>query len=411
MDSFTNNILLSNLTRIRWIAIIGQFLAIIFVFYYLNIEIPIYPCLLVILISVLINSYSFLNNKADKYLSDKQAFSFLIFDTIQLSILLFLTGGIYNPFSLLLIAPLIISASYLPIFYSICLLLLSLLSVIIISKFFISIQWNQLFEVPLYFAYGLTIALVISLVFIFIYVYLFASSSRKLSTALSETQSALSDQKKISEIGSLSAAAAHELSTPLNTIFLVLNDLKENKFILNNSSIAKEIGLLKSEAERCKEILLTLSKNPENLKDNFLDKTKISNIIKLNFDKFNSQNIKLKLNMQDKNEEPLIQIKDELIYCFGNIVQNAVQHARNVINVEIKWDIKEFLITIEDDGIGFKNDILEKVGQPYISKKENGMGLGIFIAKNLIENIGGTITFSNNKNKGAKVEIKIFRVT
>ena len=105
MDSFTNNILLSNLTRIRWIAIIGQFLAIIFVFYYLNIEIPIYPCLLVILISVLINSYSFLNNKADKYLSDKQAFSFLIFDTIQLSILLFLTGGIYNPFSLLLIAP------------------------------------------------------------------------------------------------------------------------------------------------------------------------------------------------------------------------------------------------------------------------------------------------------------------
>ena len=118
MDSFTNNILLSNLTRIRWIAIIGQFLAIIFVFYYLNIEIPIYFCLLVILISVLINSYSFLNIKVDKYLSDKQAFSFLIFDTIQLSILLYLTGGIYNPFSLLLIAPLIISASYLPIFYS-----------------------------------------------------------------------------------------------------------------------------------------------------------------------------------------------------------------------------------------------------------------------------------------------------
>ena len=98
MDSFTNNILLSNLTRIRWIAIIGQFLAIIFVFYYLNIEIPIYPCLLVILISVLINSYSFLNNKADKYLSDKQAFSFLIFDTIQLSILLFLTQYLYIPF-------------------------------------------------------------------------------------------------------------------------------------------------------------------------------------------------------------------------------------------------------------------------------------------------------------------------
>ena len=116
MDSFTNNILLSNLTRIRWIAIIGQFLAIIFVFYYLNIQIPISPCLLVILISVLINGYSYISNKADKYLSDKQAFSFLIFDTIQLSILLFLTGGIYNPFSLLLIAPLIISASYLPIF-------------------------------------------------------------------------------------------------------------------------------------------------------------------------------------------------------------------------------------------------------------------------------------------------------
>ena len=407
MEYFSNNILLSNLIKIRWIAIGGQLCTILLVFFYFKIDFPIVACLCIIFLSVFTNVYSFFINKNSNYLSDKEAFYFLLFDTLQLGVLLFLTGGIYNPFSLLLIAPLIISASYLPIAYSIGLLFLSVCGVLIISNFYLPINWNENFIVPKYFTYGLTLSLIVSLIFLSIYVYLFANSSRRISQALLETRSALDNQKKLSEIGSLSAAAVHELSTPLNTIFLILNDLRNEESVKRNLDIKKEIDLLKSQADRCRNILLTLSKNPENLKDSFFDKTTISNLIKLNFDKFNDKNIELKLNLITNQEEPLILFKDELLYGIGNIIQNAIQHAVFFLLIDISWNKDYLVIVIKDDGVGFKNEILDQIGKPYISKHSKGMGLGIFIAKNLIENIGGLISFRNNKEGGASVEIKI----
>ena len=410
MEYFSNNILLSNLIKIRWIAIGGQLCAILLVFFYLKINFPIIACLCIIFLSVAINIYSFFINKINNHLSDKEAFYFLLFDTMQLGTLLFLTGGIYNPFSLLLIAPLIISASYLPIVYSIGLLFLSVCVVLVISSFYFPISWNENFNVPRFFTYGLTLSLIVSLIFLSIYVYLFANSSRRISQALLETRLALDNQKKLSEIGSLSAAAVHELSTPLNTIFLVLSDLRNEESVKKNYEIKKEIDLLKSQADRCRNILLTLSKNPENLKDSFLEKTTISNLIKLNFDKFNNKNIKLKLNLISSQEEPLILFKDELLYGIGNIIQNAIQHAGFILIINISWDNDYFVIIVEDDGSGFKNEILNQIGKPYIVKQGKGMGLGIFIAKNLIENIGGSISFQNKKEGGGSVEIKIKRV-
>ena len=409
MESFSNNILLINLIKIRWVAILGQFLTIILVFFYFKISIPIYSCLCIVLISFIINIYSFFTNKKNNYLSNRKTFFFLLFDTIQLGFLLYLTGGIYNPFSLLLIAPLIISASYLPKVYSIYLLFLSILIILLISNLFIQINWNKTFLVPTLFKYGLSSALITSLIFIVVYVNLFANSSRRISQALSEAKSALANQKKISEIGSLSAAAVHELSTPLNTIFLILNDLRQEKNIKKDDYIKKEINLLKSQADRCRDILLTLSKNPENLKDNFFNKNIISNLIKINFEKFNNRNIQLKIALLTNEDEPKIAFKDELVYAIGNIIQNAIQHSIEKVTVKIKWSVNEYTLLVNDDGEGFSNEILDKIGQPYISNKINGMGLGIFIAKNLIENIGGYISFSNSINGGV-VEIKIKRV-
>ena len=328
-----------------------------------------------------------------------------------MGVLLYLTGGIYNPFSLLIIAPLIISASYLPIVYSISLLCLSICSVIFITYFYLPLNWNSSFEFPSFFRYGLSLSLVISLIFISTYVYLFANSSRRISKALTLARSFLANQKKISEIGSLSAAAVHELSTPLNTIFLILNDLLDENDVKKNKNIQKEIFLLKSQADRCKDILFTLSKNPENLKDSFLNTTTISNIVKTSFDKFNNKSVKLKINLNSDNEEPKVQFKDELVYGIGNIIQNSIQHAKVNIDINIFWDQWDFKILIIDDGYGFKNEILDKIGNPYISKQGSGMGLGIFIAKNLIENIGGKISFKNNKDGGAVVEILIKRVS
>ena len=411
METFLNNIVLLNLIRIRWLAISGQFLTIVIVYFYFNILIPIVPCLGIVLISTIINSFSYFTNKRNIYLSNKEAFYFLLFDTIQLTVLLYLTGGIYNPFSLLLIAPLIISVSYLPTVYSIYLLILSVLSAVCISYSYMPINWNNVFDVPHLFKYGLTLSLVVSLFFIFIYVYLFANSARRISQVLSQTRSALENQKKLSEIGSLSTAAVHELSTPLNTIFLILNDLREEEYVIKNQNIKKEIDLLKSEAERCKKILLTLSKNPENLKDNFFDKTTISNLIKINFQKFNNRKIELKINFLTNDVEPYIFCKDELVYALGNIIQNAVKYADYIIKISLSWDEKNFFIKIKDDGVGFKNETLDQIGKPYISTNSEGMGLGIFIVKNLIENIGGTITFNNAKDNGASVEITVKRVT
>ena len=411
LNSIPNNILLINLIKIRWLAIFGQLSAILISYYYFEIFVPIFSCLLIIVVSVFVNLISFFRKKINNYLSDKEAFYFLLFDTLQLGILLYLTGGIYNPFSLLLIAPLIISASYLPIVFSIILSLLSIIIVVLISYFYIPITWNDSFSVPDIFKYGLSLSLIISLIFIAIYVYLLASSSRNIAQALFHTRSVLANQKKLSEIGSLSAVAVHEISTPLNTIFLILNDLREEKLVKNNSEIKKEIELLKSQAEKCKAILLTLSRNPQNLKDKFFDNTTISNIIKLNFDKFNNRKIQLQINIIPKKNEPLIFFKDELMYGLGNIIQNAIQHANSIVKVDIYWNDAQFKIIINDDGNGFAKEILDQIGNPYISRNNNGMGLGIFIAKNLIENIEGTIYCKNEKDGGGSVEVIIIRDT
>ncbi len=411
LNSFSNKILLSNLIKIRWVAIIGQLVAIFISYYYFNILIPFFICLLIVFTSILVNVFSFYFKSNTNYLSDKEAFFFLLYDTIQLAILLYLTGGIYNPFSFLLIAPLIISASYLPIVFSIVLSSLSIFIVAIISKFYIEIKWPGNFDVPYLFTYGLVMSLIISLIFIAVYVYIFASSARNISNALNTTSAALENQKKLSAIGSLSAAAVHELSTPLNTIFLILNDFKTDKDLIKNKNMIKELDLLKSQAERCREILLRLSTNPQNLKDDFFDITTMSNLIKLNFEKFNNKKLKLNINYLTKENEPNIKFVNEVMYAIGNIIQNAAQHAKKEINANIYWDLESIKLNIIDDGNGFEQEVLDNIGKPYISfNNSSGMGLGIFITKNLIENIGGKVYFKNNVNSnGSNIEIQIKR--
>ena len=405
-------ILLKNLINIRWIAIAGQLSAIIFVNFFLNIKIPILYCLLVIIISILINFLSLFPKDRSNYLSETEAFYFLLYDTIQLAVLLYLTGGIYNPFCLLLIAPVIISASYLKILYSVILSFFSILIVFFLSFFYIEIFSPNDFFIQRLFTFGLVFALIISIIFIAIYVYILANSSRKISSALNQTQIALINQKKFSEIGSLAAAAAHELSTPLNTIFLILGDLKKDTSLSKN--LKSEMFLLEKEANRCKEILLNFSKNPHNMQDQFFKKTTVSNLIDLNLEKFlkNKTYLNIKMNKKNIDDEPFINFSDEIMYGIGNIIQNSVDHAKKQIDINISWNNELIFVSIQDDGNGFTNEILERIGNPFISGNNNkdSMGLGIFIAKNLIENIRGNIKFYNRHNNlGSIVEISLRR--
>ena len=399
-----NTILLGNLIKIRWIAIFGQLLAVFFVYYIIKIQIPFLETLIIILLSVAVNFYSYFEERKNKSISNIKAFSFLLFDTLQLGFLLFLTGGIVNPFSILILAPVITSASYLPALMTIILSTISILILIILNFYFISLDLGSDFYLPEIYKFGLLASLVITVIFIAIYAYLFANSSRKISNALSVSKLQILNQKKITEVGSLSAAAAHELGTPLNTIFLILNDLLKEEKLINDKNIVKDIVLLKSQAERCKEILQKFSKNPLKLKDKFLEKVKITDLIKINFDKFN-KNKKLIINKKTKNEEPEIIFKDEIMYALGNIIQNAIFYSKEVITTELFYNKTSVKIIIRDDGAGFSKDIIDKLGEPYISKNNQGMGLGIFIAKNLIENMGGSIYFYNLNDNNAVVEI------
>ena len=399
-----NTILLTNLIKIRWIAIFGQLSAIFFVNNILEIKLLFFECISVIMLSVFINISAYLFQKKIK-ISDEIIFLFLLFDTTQLGVLLYLNGGILNPFSILILAPVIISATYLKSYWTVFLSLYSIFLVIINKFYFIPLSWTENFIIPDLYNNGLLISLVVTIIFIAVYAYIFASSSRKISKALSETKLQLNNQKKITEIGSLSAAAVHELSTPLNTIFLILNDLLKEKVLIHNKNLLKDITLLKSQAERCSNILLSLSKNPQALQDNFFEKIKIEDLIKLCFDKFNTDKI-LNIEFENINRNVTILYKDEINYAFNNIIQNAIQHANTKVLVKIKMNLRNLSIKITDDGIGFSRDILDKLGEPYINKNNKGMGLGIFIAKNLIENLKGKIFFYNSMNGKAIVEIQ-----
>ena len=399
-----NTILLGNLIKIRWIAIFGQIFAILFVTYLINIQIPLIETLLIILFSVFVNFYSYFEERKNKTISNFKAFSFLLFDTLQLGFLLFLTGGIINPFSILILAPVITSASYLPALMTVILSTISIFLIILLNFYFIPLDLGSDFYLPEIYSFGLVSSLIITVIFIAIYAYLFASSSRKISNALSVSKLQILNQKKITEVGSLSAATAHELGTPLNTIFLILNDLLKEKKLNEDKNIVKDIILLKSQAERCREILQRLSKNPLKIKDKFLEKVELTDLIKLNFEKFNKNKI-LKIKRNDNMNEPKITYKDEIMYALGNIIQNAIIHSKKIVRVEINYSNENVKITITDDGSGFSKDIIDKLGEPYISKNNQGMGLGIFISKNLIENMGGNLNFYNSKEENAVVEI------
>ena len=399
-----NTILLGNLIKIRWIAIIGQILAICFVYYFINIQIPFFETLVIIFLSVALNFYSYFEERKNKSISNIKAFLFLLFDTLQLGFLLFLTGGIINPFSILILAPVITSASYLPAVMTVVLSTISIGIIIILNFYFIPLDLGAEFYLPEIYSFGLVASLIITVIFIAIYAYLFASSSRKISNALSVSKLQILNQKKITEVGSLSAAAAHELGTPLNTIFLIINDLLKEKILIDNKNITKDIILLKSQAERCREILQSFSKNPLKLKDKFLEKVKITDLIKINFEKFN-KNKKLIIKKIPIDDEPEIIFKDEIMYALGNIIQNAILYSKTKVTAELNYNNVNVKIIISDDGDGFSKDIIDKLGEPYISKNNQGMGLGIFIAKNLIENMGGNINFYNSKDYNANVEI------
>tara|TARA_B100000035_G_C21025958_1_gene566219 strand:- start:828 stop:2117 length:1290 start_codon:yes stop_codon:yes gene_type:complete len=396
---------------LRWIALIGQFTAINLVYFYLNLNFPIKIAYLIILIGLTTNLILQFKVKTI-LLSDFYASIFLIYDLVQLSLLLYLTGGISNPFSILMIIPAIVSSTLLSMGTTMILGFLTILFLFLLTIFHYPLPGIHDGSVtfPKLYLIGYFIAIIVGLIFLSYFGIRFSGESKRRSDAVNRLQQVVAKEYELESLGGQAAAAAHSLGTPLATINVVATEIK--KEIGDNKELVKDIDLLISQTKRCGEILKQISMK-QIKEDTFFSKTGLENLLSEiieNFQETSSKKIYL-VSDQDKNK---IQLRrsPELIYGLRNFIGNAVKFSKSRVEIEIKSNNDLTNISIHDDGPGFPDDIIEIIGEPYIKSKSKsvlsnaGTGLGTFLGKTLLERQLAKLHFSNNnKFGGASVNI------
>ena len=399
------------LTILRWIAIIGQFFAINFVYYYLKLEFPIFLCTAIIFFGFTTNIYLQFKIKGNQ-IKDFYASLFLIYDLLQLSLLLYFTGGISNPFSILLIVPAIVSSTFLSMGTTLILGVLSILFLFLLTIFHYPLPGLHEYGItfPKFYLVGFFMAILIGLIFLSYFGIRFAGETKKRTDAGTKLQQVIAKEYELESLGGQAAAAAHSLGTPLATISVIASELK--KEMGENSEYKNDLDLLVSQTKRCSEILRQISRK-EIIEDKFFSSSIIESLLNEIIENFqiSSEKIITLFNSEDNNK---IEIKrsPEIIYGLRNFIGNAVKFAKKNIFITIKSDQKKLRLFIEDDGPGFPDDIIKMIGEPYIKSKsaeissKTGTGLGTFLGKTLLERKGAELKFINgNKLKGACVLI------
>ena len=403
----------STYISLRWIAIIGQLLSIYIVFFFLEFYFNFFLSNLIIILGAISNLYLIFFYKKTQ-LSERSALIFLIIDIFQLAGLIYLTGGIVNPFIIFLIIPSVFASSNLG--YKTNLLLVITTSFIIIFLTFYSkdlpAPLNEHFHVDDYYYYSIPIALIIALIFLNYFATLFGSESRLRKEALNKMEEVMAKEHEMLSLGGQAAAAAHSLGTPLSTIKIITQELL--KQLKDNKEVIQDIELLESQVERCNQILKKLSLNP-NQEDDFIDedltmKEYLKEII-FSFQETSSKNFILNLDQNSNSKKITKSI--EIVYGLRNFIGNANKFSKSKIFITLKSNNEFTEIIIEDDGLGYPNDIISKIGEPYlksfrkIEKEKIGLGLGLFIGKTLLEKNFATLQFRNSKTRGgAEVLIK-----
>ena len=403
----------STYINLRWIAIIGQLITINLVYFILDFKFSVILTNLTILIGVLSNLYLIYINQKTQIL-DKTAFFFLLIDVFQLGCLIYLTGGITNPFSIFLIIPTIFSSSNLGFKSNLLLVVVTTLIIILLTFFNQPLPHtlNQHFHVSSYYYYSTPISLIIALIFLNYFASTFGAESRLRKEALNKMEEIMSKEHELLSLGGQAAAAAHSLGTPFSTIKIISTDLLKQ---FNTDIEAKrDIELLISQIDRCGEILKKLTLNPI-IEDDFIDRDLsifeyVNEIVK-SFQEISKKSFIINC---DQNSNSLNIVKSvEIIYGLRNFIGNANKFAENKIFINIKSDSNFSEIIVEDDGEGYPKDVLSKIGEPYIKsykssiKSKSGLGLGIFIGKTLLEKNYASILCRNSKTRGgAEVSIK-----
>lgn len=399
------------LFTIRWVAVVGQTAALLFTELVLGLPLPLIPALFVVSLSVLLNLW--LIRQAQRHQpSDQYNLMVLGFDVLQLAALLYLTGGLLNPFSVMILAPVVVSAAVLRRQSTLVLIGLVAASVSFLLLFNLPLDWQADFAVPADYRAGVWLALVLTSCFLGGYVWWVASSARHLSGALADANLALVEEQQTRALGTLATAAAHKLGSPLNTITVIGHELARD--ISPDDPIYDDIQLLRAEIERCRVILgeldvvqgrRAIAEEPPLPIDRLVDE--------VIFQRLKQDETRFSITHMDSGGAlPLVVPRPELLHALENLLQNAMQFSRSAVDVHIEWTGDHIHISITDDGPGFTASVLARAGQPWNSARagEGGhRGLGLFIAKSLIHSMGGVVKFGNSQQAGATIVITVPR--
>ena len=402
----------STYITLRWIGIIGQLIAVNFVYFVLNFKFDFITSNLVIFIGIVSNFYLIFIYKKTQ-LSDRSALIFLVIDILQLAILLYLSGGIINPFVIFIIIPSVFSSSNLSFRTNTLLVLLTSFSIIFLTFYSTDLPspLSDHFHVSPYYYYSIPIALIIALVFLNYFAMTFGTQSRLRKEALTKMEEVMAKEHELLSLGGQAAAAAHSLGTPLATISVVSKELR--KEVGDNSKLTKDIDLLISQTKRCSEILKNISQK-KIINDEFLSSMSFEDLLEEILKSF-KENSEKNINLNTDRDTNKIDIKKnpELVYGLRNFIGNAVKFSYDNVLVSVISDNINLYILIEDDGPGFPDDIIKALGEPYIksrsklSKNNTGLGLGTFLGKTLLERQSAVISFENRSAlNGAIVKIK-----
>ena len=401
----------STYITLRWIGIIGQLISIYTVYFFLNLDFPFIPANLIIFVGIFSNLFLIYIYKKTQ-LSDRSALIFLLIDIFQLSLLIYLTGGVVNPFVIFLIIPSVFASSNLGLRTNLLLVVTTILTIVFLTFYSKDLPspLNEHFHVDIYYYLSIPVALIIALVFLNYFAIIFGKESRLRKEALNKMEEVMAKEHEMLSLGGQAAAAAHSLGTPLSTIKIITQELKDQ--LKNRKDLSQDIDLLSSQVERCNEILKRLSLNPIE-EDDFIDENfTIRDILKEIVSSFEeTSNKKFILNFeQDLNSKKMTR-SIEIVYGLRNFIGNANKFSNKKIFIDLKSNTEITEIKIQDDGIGYPADVLSKIGEPYLksfyNKSKTGLGLGIFIGKNLLEKNFASISCSNSKTRsGAEVIIK-----
>ena len=402
------NVRLDTLVRLRWLAVFGQLAALFVVHFGLDyVVVPIWACLAVIAVAVLLNVALRLGFPKAQWLEPDRAAWLLSFDIAELAALLYLTGGLENPFSFLLLGPVLIAATALPPRMTLLIGTFAMLCATVLVFFHYDLPWETPhgLELPETYMVGVWLSILLAIGYIGVYTWQVAEEARQLSDALAATELVLAREQHLSQLDGLAAAAAHELGTPLATITLVVREIE--RMLDPNSPHADDVKLLRKSAQRCREIMAKITELPT--VDPF-DRLALSALLDEAVAPQRNFGVSIGVTLPpDRADEPFGARNPAIRYGLGNLVENAVDFAHTRVEIFAQWDAEEVSVTISDDGPGFAPEILNRLGEPYVTHRRPaprgpgegdadtvfGLGLGFFIAKTLLERSGAKLSLVN----------------